>query len=339
MHRSLTTTALVVAGVTLAGCGGGTSDDQAGGASPSASTQVVATTTVLGDVVGRVAACGGGSVTTLLPLGADPHDFSPSSEQVATVVNADLVVANGLGLEEGLADALASAAADGATVMEVAALVDPLPFGDGDGAHDDDHADDEAEHAEDEHSESDGEDHDHGDLDPHVWHDVSRMATAAELIGAELAGITGDDAYSDCGVQVADELRATDTQVRDILAAVPADQRVMVTDHEAFGYFADAYDFEIAGVVIPGGATLAEPSSRELAALVDVIVDRGVPAIFSNTNSSSALVDAVAAESGTEVEVVPLYVESVGPDGSGAESYADMMTTNAQRVADALTSS
>lgn len=337
MHRSLTTPALVVAGVTLAACGGATTDDQAVGASPSASAQVVATTTVLGDVVGRVAACGGADVTTLLPIGADPHDFSPSSEQVATVVNADLVVANGLGLEEGLADALTSAASDGATVMEVAEMVDPLPFGDEHGDGDEEHEDD--SHGADEHSEGDGEDHDHGDLDPHFWHDVARMATAAELIGAELAATTGDDAYSTCGTQVANELRATDAQVRDILAAVPADQRVMVTDHEAFGYFADAYDFEIAGVVIPGGATLAEPSSRELAALVDVIVDREVPAVFSNTNSTSALVDAVAAESGSQVEVVPLYVEGVGPDGSGAETYADMMTTNAQRVADALTSS
>jgi zinc/manganese transport system substrate-binding protein len=111
---------------------------------------------------------------------------------------------------------------------------------------------------------------------------------------------------------------------------------VMVTDHDAFGYLADAYDFEVAGVVIPGGSTLAEPSSAELAELVETIQAEGVPAIFSNTADSSALVDAVAAEAGTQVEVVELFVGSLGPDGSGADTYTGMVTTNAQLIADAL---
>ncbi len=162
------------------------------------------------------------------------------------------------------------------------------------------------------------------------------MAQAAELIGAELAEVTGEDGYATCGAEVHDALMETDEQVRDILAAVPAEQRVLVTDHDALGYFAQAYDFEVAGVVIPGGSTLAQASSQDLADLVEVIEAEGVTAIFSNNANPTDLVPAVAKEVGTEVEVVELFIGSLGPDGSGAETYAGMVTTNAQRIADAL---
>jgi zinc/manganese transport system substrate-binding protein len=310
---TLGTTALL-----LAACGTSSPDEDA--ADSAQGVSVVATTTMLGDVVAQVTACAGGSTTTLMPVGADPHDFSPSSEQVASIVAADLVVANGLGLEEGLADAIESAEVDGATVLEVAELVDPIEFG-GHG-----HADEEEHSGEEE----------HGDLDPHFWHDAMRMATAAQLVGDELAAATGDDTFSECGQQVADDLRGTDAEVREILSRLDDDQRVLVTDHDALGYFAEAYDFEVAGVVIPGGATLAEPSSQELADLVQVITQEGVPAIFSNTAAPSDLTDGVAAEAGATVEVVELYVGSLGPQGSGAQTYAGMMLANAQRIADAL---
>jgi len=304
---------LAVSGLVLAGCGGATSsDDNAAGAGPT----IVATTTMLGDVASQVASCAGGSASTLMPVGADPHDFAPSSEQVAELVEADLVVANGLGLEQGLSAPLDAARDDGATVLEVADLVDPLEF---DG------------HAEDGHA---GEEH--GSYDPHVWHDAARMAGVAEIVGDTLAESTGDQAFTACGQQVRDSLLETDEQVRTILEVVPDDQRVLVTDHDAFEYFAQAYGFEIAGVVIPGGSTLAEPSSDELADLVEVIQSTGVPAIVTDVAEPDALADAVAAEVGDDVALVELYVGSLGPSGSGADTYAGMMVTNAQRIADAL---
>jgi zinc/manganese transport system substrate-binding protein len=329
---------LAVSGLVLAGCGGATSSDEtAAGAGPT----IVATTTMLGDVASQVASCAGGSASTLMPVGADPHDFAPSSEQVAELVEADLVVANGLALEQGLSAPLDAARDDGATVLEVADLVDPLEF---DGHAGEEHAEDEhagEEHAEDEHAgEEHAEDehagHEHGSYDPHVWHDAARMAAVAEIIGDTLAESTGDQAFSACGQQVRDSLLETDEQVRTILADVPDDQRVLVTDHDAFEYFAQAYDFEIAGVVIPGGSTLAEPSSDELANLVEVIQSKGVPAIVTDVAEPDALADAVAAEVGDDVALVELYVGSLGPSGSGADTYAGMMVTNAQRIADAL---
>jgi ABC-type Zn uptake system ZnuABC Zn-binding protein ZnuA len=305
----------------LAACGSADpAESDAATAGTGGSAAIIATTTVLGSVVGDVAGCAGGTTQTLMPVGTDPHDFAPSSQQVADLVGADLVVANGLGLEEGLQDALEAAAADGARVLEVAPQLDPLEFGAGGHPDEDEHA---------------GED-EHGSLDPHVWQDVARMATAAEIIGTELADLTGEGAYRDCGTQVHDELMVVDDQVRQILAAVPEDRRVLVTDHDALGYLAAAYGFEVVGTVIPGGSTLAEPSSADLAALAATIEAEGVPAIFTNSASPSTLADAVAAEAGTHVQVVELYVDSLGPSGSGADTFAGMVTTNAQRIADAL---
>ena len=151
-----------------------------------------------------------------------------------------------------------------------------------------------------------------------------------------MASVNGDERYAECGDEVAAALMETDAQVRTQLSVVPDDRRVLVTDHDALGYLADAYDFEVAGVVVPGGATLAEPSSRQLSDLVAVIETEDVPAIFSNAAAPTSLTAAVASEVGGPVDVVELFVGSLGPDGSGAETYSGMVLTNAERIAEAL---
>ena len=164
---------------------------------------------------------------------------------------------------------------------------------------------------------------------------MNRMATAAEIIGAELAENNGD-VFADCGSKIADEIRSAEQDVRSLLESVPADQRILVTDHDALGYLADVYGYEIAGTVIPSGTTLAEPSSADLVELVDVIEDEGVQVIFANTADPTTLADAVAAEAGTDVQVVTLFVGSLGGPGSGAEDYVSMMLTNAELISGAL---
>ena len=276
----------------------------AGGAAPGAVT-VVATTTILGDVVRSVVG-GNGTVEVLLPRGADPHDYRLSARQAASLREADLVVANGLGLEEGLSDALESAVADGVNLFEVAARLDPIPFGDGAG------------------------------LDPHVWLDPLRMADAARLIAVELAGVEPGIDWAGRAEAYAAELVATDGQVVATLAAVPEERRKLVTNHDSFGYFADRYGFEIVGTVIPGGATLSDPSSAALASLIDLIDQEGVPAVFAETTEPAALAAAVAAEAAGEVAVVDLYTGSLGEPGSGADSLTGMLLANAERIAAAL---
>lgn len=327
------------AALALAGCsaqGGSSGSGGAGAAGDGGQAPVaVATTTQLGSILDQVTTCAGSSSATVMGPGDDPHDFSASSRQVADLTRAELVVSNGLGLEAGLQTALDNASADGARLLEVAEGVDPLPFG----AHGDEEHGEEGhgEEGHGEHAEQGGhEGHDHGSLDPHFWMDVGRMAQAAELIGDELAEATGDQQYADCGTEVSGELEGVDAEVREILATVPEDRRTLVTDHDAYGYFSEAYDFEIAGVVIPGGSTDAEPSSGELAALVAQMEQEGADALVTEAGANNGLITALSAETGGEVPVVELYEGAIGPEGSGAETYAEAMVLSARTLAEAL---
>ncbi|MDO5496023.1 MAG: metal ABC transporter substrate-binding protein, partial [bacterium] len=218
-------------------------------------------------------------------------------------------------------------------------LVDPIPFA----AEDDDHGHEEEANAEDEdhaHDSDHTEDpnhahtHSHSGDDPHFWLDATRMGRAAHLIGEELTARTGTADYASCGAYLAHELQLLDAQVREILEPIPTENRKLVTDHAAWGYFTAAYDFEQVGVVIPGGSTEAEPSSADLARLVETIREIGVPAIFSNNAGTTRTIGSVAGDAGTTL--VELYEGSLGPAGSGAETYQDMMLTNARLIADAL---
>ena len=324
VHRSTIAAAGFATALLLAGCGSDAdSATSPGTGGAGAGAKVVATTTIWGDLTGQIVECAGaGEVATLMPVGTDPHDYSPSSQDVASMVSADLVIANGLGLEEGLEKSIESAKSDGATVFEVAPELDPLPFGENAG----DHADEE---------ESAEEADDHGSEDPHVWHDVTRAAKASGLIGAELTKATGNPDYAECGTLLQGELMTVNDEVATALATVPEERRVLVTDHDALGYLAAAYGYTVAGTVIPGGSTLAEPSSAELAALAATVKEAGVPAIFANTANPQALVDALASEVG-DIEVVSLYVDSIGEPGSGADTFQGMVRTNAQRISDSL---
>ncbi len=332
MRPSLLVAGAAATVLVLASCSPSTQDEIADDSAETSPTtaqaqdapSVVVTTTVLGSVVGEILTCALGddsSMSVLMPLGADPHDFQASSAQVALMASADLVVANGLGLEEGVVDAIENVEADGVSVLEIAALVDPLPFGE---EHEEDHSEEESH-----------DDHGHGEFDPHFWFDMERMALAAELIGAELA-VNGDESFASCGESVAGEIRATDVLVADTLSSVQEANRVLVTDHDALGYLAERYDFDVVGVVIPGGSTLGDANSSDLADLVATIQNEGVRAIFGNTAGSPALLETLAAEVGGDAQVVELFVGSLGGPGSGAESYQEMMTTNATRIASAL---
>lgn len=340
-HRLVAPTAVSAAlALAIAGCSAGDGSAPAGSSAPSGSAAdagapavAVATTTQLGSVLDRAARCGGGAAVSVMGPGDDPHDFSASSEQVAQMVRSGLVFANGLGLEGGLESVLATAQQDGAEVVEIAPELDPLPLGAGEPEdHEGETAEEHAAHAgEEEHA-----GHDHGSSDPHVWMDVARMADAAAVMGEFLAEHTGETRYAECGRTVQQELDATDAEVERILAEVPEDRRTLVADHDAYGYFADAYGFEVSGVVVPGGSTDAEPSSQEIAALAGGMREDGVDAIVTSVAAQNGLVDTVAREAG-DVAVVELYESGVGPAGTSEADYAEAMLYNARTLADALT--
>lgn len=267
--------------------------------------RIVVTTNILGDVVSNVVGTDA-SVEVLMPTGADPHDYQASARQVAALNQADIVFVNGLGLEAALIDVLDSAAADGANILVVAPLLDPLPFGD---------------------TESD---------DPHVWMDPARMAKAAMLIAESLAPLDSSVDWRARANAYGSQLEKTGQEIEEILAGVPERDRLLVTNHDSLGYLADRYDFVVIGTVVPGGSTLGDPSSEELAQLVRVIEDEEVHALFVETTQPSALAEALAAEVGDEIEVIELYTGSLGAPGSGADTLIGMLLTNARRILEGL---
>ncbi|HEX6298986.1 MAG TPA: metal ABC transporter substrate-binding protein [Acidimicrobiia bacterium] len=279
---------------------------------------VVATTSIWGDVVANVVG-DNATVEVLIPTGADAHDFEPTSGQIASLQDADLVIANGLGLEEAMDDTLQTAVADGANVYEVAPDLDPLQLSGGE--HED---------------EDGGEEESHDGEDPHVWFDPLRMATAAELIAERLTEIDGSVDWQQRAKVYAAELIRADEEISRILGGIDPEARKLVTNHEAMSYFAHRYEFEMIGVVVPGGSTLADPSSADLAALVEEIEHEKVSTIFAETTRPTRLAEAVAAEVGREVVVVELYTESLGEPGSGADSLVGMLLTDARLIAEAL---
>jgi zinc/manganese transport system substrate-binding protein len=298
----------------LGACGGSAQDQGPSAAvhsspPPMDPPAIVVTTNILGDVAGAVAGSVA-DVTVLMGSGADPHHFSLSAAEAQAVHIADLIVANGLGLEERILDVVREAERNGVPVLWVAEAVDPLWYG---------------------HSGDEG-------LDPHFWTDPHRMLTAVDVIAESVAGLPGID-----GIQLegdADRYRAQLTtliaEVDQLVGLLDPKARVLVTNHHVFGYFADRYDFDVVGVIIPSGSTLASPSVADLVDLLSVIDQQRVPAIFAESSQPDAVARVLASEAQRDVAVVSLYSESLTELDGEAPTYIDMVRTNVTRIVDAL---
>ncbi|GJM37179.1 MAG: ABC transporter substrate-binding protein [Acidimicrobiales bacterium] len=281
---------------------------------------VVVTTNILGDVVTRLVG-DAAEVVTIMPVGADPHDFQASARQVDAIRSANVLIVNGAGFEEGLLDVIEGAESDGVATFEAISAVPTVEFGE----HDHDDHDEDA-------------DHDHEGDDPHFFTDPARMALAAEAIAdfliANVDGLDAEAVEATAGTYVA-ELESLDAEVEALVDRIPAGDRILVTSHEVFGYFAERYGFEVVGAVIPGGSTTDGASAGALAELTATIEAEGVDAIFADTSSSSELVETLADEVG-DIEVVELLSESLGDADSDGATYVAMIRTNAERIAAAL---
>ncbi|MCU0512625.1 MAG: metal ABC transporter substrate-binding protein, partial [Anaerolineae bacterium] len=194
------------------------------------------------------------------------------------------------------------------------------------------HHDDE-EHSGEEHSEEEGHDHDHehGPCDPHFWTDPNNVLIWVDNIAEIFATADPDhaDDYRANAAAYKEQLTALDAEVTALLADIPEDRRVIVTNHEFLAYFAHHYGFEVVGVVIPGGTTLAEPDPQALAELVEEINEEGVQAIFAEVSDPGILAQVVATEAGRDIAVVTLYSDSLGAPGGEAGTYLDYVRFNA----------
>ena len=271
--------------------------------------QVMATTSMVGNIVRQV---GGDrvSVDVLLPLGTDPHSFTPTPNDVTRLVHADLLFINGAGLEEFLTPMLESAGVD----LRLVDLSATLPL---------------------RQMQGDESDEGYGD-DPHTWMDPNNVIVWSQIIADALTQVDpGNQAQyqANADVLIAD-LEALDLWVRQQVAQIPAGERNLVTDHLVFGYFADRYGFQQTGAIIPGFSTLAEPSAQELAALEDAIGQLNVPALFVSWTGNRNLAERIAEDTG--IRIIPLYTHSLSPAGGEAENYQDFIRYNVNAMVSGL---
>ncbi len=275
--------------VTTAGCSSAGSDRPL----------VAVTTNILGDVVTEVVG-DAADVMVLMPAGADPHSFEVSAKEAAQLRTADLVVENGLGLEEGVARHVEAAASDGVPVFTAGDHVDALEW----------------------------TTEDDSGPDPHLWTDPERMVDVVEALDADLrdAGVepTGTDAYLD-------ELATLDDEMTRAFAGIPEERRALVTNHHVFGYLADRYGFRVVGAVIPSGTTLASPSAADLRDLATAIDEAGVPTIFADLSQPARLAEVLADEVDVHVRIRSLATESLTEDGD-ASTYLGMMRSNTDAI-------
>ena len=295
----LAAAALAVAALLVAGCGTSGSDN--------GQLQVVATTTQIGDFVREV---GGDAVSVdqILQPNTDPHEYEPRPSDVAGAAEAKLVFASGDGLDEWIGQVVSDSGSEAEVVDLGAAVPERLP-GESSGA--------EASR-----------------YDPHWWHDPRNAEAAVAEIERRLAAADPShrrEFERNARAYLA-ELRELDAGIARCMDAIPAARRKLVTDHDAFGYFADRYGIEVVGAVIPSQTTQAQPSAKDLSALAATIERERVEAIFPESSLSASVAEAIADQTGASADY-SLYGDTLGPDGSDGATYLRMEAANANSMA------
>jgi ABC-type Zn uptake system ZnuABC Zn-binding protein ZnuA len=259
---------------------------------------VVATNAMLADITGNIAG-DGVEISTLIPAEADPHTFQPSPQDVAMIANSQLLIANGAGLEEWLQEVINNAGGERLVVEAAEGL--------------------------EENSGRPG--------DPHFWLDPMHASHYARQIRDGLAAIDPDRKaeYDGNTEEFITQLEELDKWVREQVALIPDEDRLLVTNHESFGYYADRYGLTIAGTIIPSVSTGSAPSAQQLVTLIEEIKASGVRAIFIESGSNPELAEQLAQEAGILV-IVDLRTQPNTP----GESYIEMMRYNTRAIVEAL---
>lgn len=287
------------------------------GCSPAGSTRdahkVMAVETFLADVTQNVAG-DRFRVDSLIPIGLDPHAFEPTPRDAAAIADSSVLVLNGAGFETWLQPILQSAGGQRQVIVASAGLVprQPRPG--------------ELAAGEEEHS-----------GDPHFWLDPLSVVRYVENIRDGLAQVDPDgrDVYTKNAAAYIQQLKDLDGWIRKQVAQIPPQNRLLVTNHESFGYFADRYGFTIIGTILPSSSTSAAPSARQIAELVQKIQSSGVKAIFLETGTNPQLADQIARETGVKV-ITGLYTHSITAPRGEAPTYLDMMRYNTNAIVNAL---
>ncbi len=273
--------------------------------SPKGAPVVLASTTFLADIAQNVAG-DRLQVESLLPFGADPHSYQPIPQDVAKIADSDLLIVNGAEYEHFLENVLENAGGE-RTVIEASAGLKVR-------------------------EEAGGE---HG-VDPHLWLDPNYVTTYVENIRDGLVALDpeGVEVYTSNAQAYILQLQELDAWIREQVDSIPAERRLLVTNHDSMGYFAERYGFTVIGTVVPGFSSDAAPSAQQMAALIDQIKASRAPAVFLDAAESTTLADQIASDAGVVV-VTDLYFGSL-TDGPPAGTYIDMMKHNITRIVEVL---
>jgi ABC-type Zn uptake system ZnuABC Zn-binding protein ZnuA len=268
---------------------------------------VMATETFLGDIAQNIA----GSriaVDTLLPFSVDPHEYQPKPQDVTRLSQAQVLIIVGLGYETWFQKTLDSLSGQRQVIVASNGVV---PDADPSGVH--------------------------LQGDPHMWMNPIDTINFINQIreGLSQADPAGKDIYARNADTYVGKLQALDQWVKDQVNQLPVERRLLVTNHDALGYFAKAYDFKIIGAIIPRVTTDASPSAQQLASLIDTIRSSGARAIFLDIGENQNLAQQIASETGVKV-VTDLYVESISAPSGPAPTYIDMVKHDVNIILDAL---
>jgi ABC-type Zn uptake system ZnuABC Zn-binding protein ZnuA len=271
-----------------------------GGSADSASApKVVGSTTIVSDLIRNV---GGDAVDVdqILQPNSDPHDYEPRPADVSAVADAKLVLSSGLGLDEFM-DSVVDSSGTKARFVEL-----------GDFAHT-------------------------GNADPHWWQDPHNTKLVVAAIAKELARVAPDeaDAIEDRARSYTRKLNTLDAEIENCIGEVAKADRRLVTDHDAFGYYARRYGIRVVGAVIPSMTTQAQPNAGDLSRLSRLVRSEHVKAVFPEQALSHKLADAIARQTGARSDLV-LYGDALGPAGSAGETYLKLMATNTEKIVQGL---
>jgi len=325
--------------------------------------QVVASSSIVCDLAQQIAQ-DTIALTCLIDPGQDPHTYEPTPSDRRAIEDADLILFEGYGYSPDIIRLVEATSnpAPKVAVFEVA-VPGPLMGKAHDHDHDhgavDDHGHDHAEaasdHGHDHAEEASGHDHNHDEVgadahdhgaevaeeelvpDPHIWHNAAHGAAMVQVIEENLAAIAPSHAsqYEENAANLTEQLTAIHGWIQEQINTVPAANRKLVTPHDAFRYFAEAYDFSVAGA-LSGLSSEEEVAAGDLTELVDQVKEAGVPAIFSETTTNPKNIEAIARNAGVTLAPQPLFVEGPAGPNSPAENYQAMLVTNTCTIVNAL---
>jgi ABC-type Zn uptake system ZnuABC Zn-binding protein ZnuA len=266
-----------------------------------ANPAALASTTFLADIARNIAG-DRMAVDSLLPIGMDPHSYQPTPQDMAKIERSKLIIINGAEYESFLKTLLENSGGEKIIVEASANIASGKDAG----------------------------------IDPHMWLDPNLVVIYVENIRAALTEYdpAGADIYKSNAAAYTAQLKDLDGWIKTQVVQIPAEKRLLVTNHEALGYFAERYGFKITGSVIPSFSSNAAPSAQQMAALIDEIRKLGVHAVFLDAADNDTLAQQIADETGVTV-VADLHLESL-TDGAPAATYIDMMKHNVMRIVDAL---